>query len=207
MGHGRRPGSLPVSQSGPRSCLGSPESIRDEPCPSLRIPESSRAVPTQCLRLKPAVPTGQPRQHTSCVNMPAAPTGRLRSGPASATGLLPQRSERQAAPTGPLCQQAGCGAAPTDPWANRPAAPKHRAGRAERPAAQRAGCANLRRQAGSDYPPCAWNTWHGPTERARLRVRTTVPRAYAAHRGSRRVLAPSCGPDQVAIALLYGHAG
>ena len=159
---------------------------------------------------RPAAPTYLLRQHAGCPNRPAAQRAGLGNRPAAPTGNRQAAgcSERQAAPTSPLCQQAGCGAAPTDRWANRPAAPKHlRAVCAKRPAVQRAGCANLRRQAGSDYPPCAWTTWHGPTERARLRVRTTVPRAYAAHRGSRRVLAPSCGPDQVAIALLYGHAG
>ena len=35
LGHGRRPGSLQVSQSVPRACLGSPESARGGPCPSL----------------------------------------------------------------------------------------------------------------------------------------------------------------------------
>ena len=101
-----------MSQSGPRSCLGSPEPTLGGPCPSLRIPESTRAVPTQCLRLKPAVPvpTGQPRQRAGCVNMPAALTGRLRSGPASATGLLPQPAtgRLRAAQNGRLRQRALC---------------------------------------------------------------------------------------------------
>ena len=147
-----------MSQSGPRSCLGSPESIRGGPCPGLRIPESSRAVPIQCLRLKLAVPTGQPRQHTSCVNRPAAPTGRLRSGPASPTGLLPRPAtgRLRAAQNGRLRQRALGATSLLLCSANRPLG-------------QQAGCAEAqgrpRRKAGR---AAGWLRQPAPTGRQRL---------------------------------------
>ena len=179
-----------MSQSGPRSCLGSPESIRGGPCPGLRIPESSRAVPIQCLRLKLAVPTGQPRQHTSCVNRPAAPTGRLRSGPASPTGLLPRPAtgRLRAAQNGrlrqralgatslllcsanrPLGQQAGCADEPTGRL-------RQQACRAAGWLRQQAACANRPAAVRLEYMAWADGAGSAPSPHHRA--------SRAAHRGS-----------------------
>ena len=173
-----------IARANPRRAMSESQDTRVNP---RRANSVSQVEARSASANRPAAPTCRLRQHAGCPNRPAAQRAGLGNRPAAPTGNRQAAgySERQAAPTGPLCKQAGCGAAPTDRWANRPAAPKHlRAVCANRPAAQRAGCAYLRRQAGSDYPPCAWRTWHGPTERARLRVRTTMLHAYAARRCS-----------------------